>query len=152
MNIFEQIAHNIQETANGLPDLAVKAMVDVKEEIIDLNVDQIEHGVGSDGDTLGEYASDSYANLKKSLGSKAPKGVFDFKLTGDFLGGFYTEPYFGSTFDSSGLFIDSRDSKTEKLDKLSNFRTFGIAPTNKREVSELILPTIQKGFINGITR
>jgi len=45
---------------------------------------QLRFGKKSTGEDVGEYRSDSYARLKKSLGSKAPFGVVDLLAEGDF--------------------------------------------------------------------
>ena len=151
MNIFEQIRANISNIETNLGNMLVQAMVENESQIVDLNISQIEQGVGADGAILGEYASAEYADLKQSMGSQAPPGVVDLKLTGDFLEAFYAEPYVGSDIDSSGLFIDSRDEKTEMLESKYT-QIFGIAPDNVDQVQDLILESLTNKIQNEITK
>lgn len=144
MNIFEQIRHNIDKVLDNIDNTIIEAVIDEKESIIDLNVDQIEHGINSDGEILGEYASDEYASLKKSMGSKAPSGIVDLKLTGEFLEGIYM-----GRKGNTGI-IDSRDEKTDKLERKYD-NIFGIAPGNIDELGEQVNDNILNKIIDGIT-
>lgn len=151
MNLFEELRRNIENVKRNISDIITESMVAEKEVIIDLNVDQIERGINSDGKILGEYESESYSRLKQSMGSRAPFGVFDFKLEGDFLSGIYAEAYKGSTPEASGLYMSSSDEKTEKLERLSGDKVFGIAPENNNELDELTEDYIIQEVINEIT-
>lgn len=151
MTIFHQIGHNINQVLLNLDQIFVEAMDDNEHIIIDLNKDQIEHGLGSDGDTLGKYAFDDYADLKQAMGSKAPPGIWDFKLTGSFLDGVYTDKYFGSNLESSGLYIDSRDPKADKLQSMAP-HVWGHTDENKTEVQEVVLIDLFKKLEYEITK
>jgi hypothetical protein len=150
--IFEELHNNIQLVIDNLDNIMIEAMVENKESIIDLNVSQILEGKKGDGNKIEpEYALKDYADLKKSMGSKAPLGTPDLNLEGNFTEGFYNEGYTGSNFESSGLFIDSHDSKADKLfSKYSGI--IGIAPENHEEFAELIIDNVQNKIIDGITR
>ena len=134
-----------------MTNILIEAMVEDKEQIIDLNVSQIEHGIAPDGNKIGEYASDAYASFKQSIGSQAPKGDVDLKLSGDFISGFYGEPYFGSSPEFSGLFENSKDSKTSKLESKYSGKIFGIAPENRSAIGEIILLNAQTTILNRLT-
>jgi len=86
-----------------------KAVIEHQEKILDLNTAQLEIGKDSLGELLFSYASDSYAEFKKALGSKSPLGIPDLKLEGDFYSGFVLK------FDGSEFFITSTDEKKDHL-------------------------------------
>jgi hypothetical protein len=149
--IFAELKNNVDSVINNLDKIIVEAMVAEKEAIIDLNVSNLEKGINTEGNNVGEYESPEYAQLKKSMGSKSPLGIVDTKLTGDFHEGFYAEPYYGSSPETSGLFINSKDEKSDDLDrKYGNL--FGLTPDNNDELEDLIVPHIQKSIIDGITK
>lgn len=148
MNILEELHIKIQSL--DIDEICVEAMVDHKEEIIDLNTSQLEAGLNKHGEAIfPEYESEEYAKLKKAMGSKAPFGIPDLKVEGDFYEGFYAESYLTNTEGMSGLFVDSHDSKSDKLESKYT-GIFGIMPANNPELGEIITPTIQKKVINGI--
>lgn len=151
MNIFDELKNKVNSINNNLEGIIIGAMVAEESAIIDLNVSQLEEGINAEGSIVGEYASDEYAQLKQSMGSKAPMGIVDTKLEGYFHSGFYTEPYLGSNPDASGLFIDSRDSKSEKLESAYP-GMFGITSQNAPILHELLLPHIQKQIKNELTK
>lgn len=151
MNIFDELKNRVNSINNNLERIIVEAMVAEDSAIIDLNVSQLEEGINAEGTVVGKYASDEYARHKQSIGSKAPFGIVDLKLEGDFHSGFYADSYFGSNPDASGLFINSRDSKTGKLESAYS-GIFGIAPDNKDELQELTLPLITNTIKNELTK
>jgi len=136
--IFDDLKRNIDQVRENLDALIVKEMQNVSAEVIDINIRQLEEGIARDGGILGEYESDEYAEFKQSIGSKAPHGIVDTKLEGDFHAGFYTEEYIGNSPGQSGLFIDSTDEKAGKLE--SRYPgIYGIAPENEAEFVELFI-------------
>lgn len=151
MNIFDELKNRVNSINNNLGRIIVEAMVAEESAIVDLNVSQLEEGINAEGTTVGEYASNEYAQFKQSIGSKAPLGIVDTKLEGDFHSGFYSEPYIGSNIDASGLFINSRDGKTDKLENAYP-GLFGIAPNNADELQELTLPQITNTIKNELTK
>jgi len=149
--IFDDLQQNVTEIINTLDEIAVQAMVDNQDQIIDLNISQIEEGLAADGGIIGEYASDEYAHLKQSIGSKAPLGVVDMKLSGDYLEGFYGEPYISNTPGASGLFVDSTDYKADSLQ--SRYPgTIGIMPSNRDILADILIEPIQKKIIDVLTK
>jgi hypothetical protein len=150
--IFDDLHNKVKAIRDTMDEMLVKAMVTHKEEIIDLNVSQLELGMDSSGESITpEYASPEYAQLKKSMGSKAPLGTPDTKLTGDFHSGFFAEGIVSGYEGASGLFMDSHDEKADKLSRqYSNL--FGIAPQNIEEMAEPVIETYQKNLIDELTR
>ena len=54
-----------------------RAIIENREEILDLNVAQLEIGENALGNLLDTYTTREYSEFKKALGSKAPFGVAD---------------------------------------------------------------------------
>ena len=146
MNIFEQISNNIKEISDNLDMIGVSAMMDESDTIIDTNVDQLEHGINSEGDFVGEYESEDYKALKKSMGSKAPYGKVDTKVIGDFHSGIYMKDIGGGK-----ALIDSHDDKTPMLERKYD-NLFGIAPKNVPEIGGQLIDNIQNTIIDEIIR
>lgn len=146
MNIFDQIARNIQQVRKDLHTDLISAMASNKEEVVDANVDQIERGIAPDGGYIGEYRSDDYAKYKQSIGSKAPSGRVDLKLSGDFISGINADP------TNEGLRLDSSDYKTDHLEQKYDGRIFGLTQKSKQDLAPQIVGEFIKKFKNGITR
>jgi hypothetical protein len=90
-----------------------------------------------------DYASESYAQFKKSIGSQAPMGIVDLKLTGDWAEGKYMEQIGDGVFH-----IRSRDEKDKQLmgkygedihDLPKNFDKRGIIKTFLKKLSDVLL-------------
>jgi len=65
----------------------------VQDKIIDLNHEQLLQGLNGEGEILGFYASREYARFKAGrAGRKAPFGVVDLFLNGDFFDTFRVLP------------------------------------------------------------
>ena len=144
---FDRLLNNVQSVINELENMVVESMMEVKEEIIDLNTSQLEVGKLSTGDTIEpEYVFDSYSKLKKSKGSKAPFGVPDLKLEGDFYSGFETSKL------SEGLELSSKDSKAPELERKYSKDIYGLTDKNKSEAAEYIKPILINKILNGIIK
>lgn len=146
-NIFDHIYRNIKEIENSLSGIVVKAAEAHKEELADLNVDQIERGLSPDGDFIGEYQSDDYALLKQALGSRAPLGKVDLKLEGDFISKLKVER------KADMLLFDSTDHKTDKLEsKYGTENIFGLTEESVNKLPDTgIIEQIQEEILNGLT-
>ena len=142
---FTRLLNNVNKIVNDIDNITVGAMMEVKEEIIDLNTSQLEAGKLSTDKNLDSYTSDAYARFKKSIGSKSSP-IADLKLTGDFYSGFNVQ------FKSDSLVFDSSDSKAPNLEKEWSKDIYGLTNKNKSEVSEMILPTIQNKILNGFIK
>ncbi len=97
-----------------------RAVLENEAEILDLNTAQLERGEDSFGNLLDEYASDTYAQFKQALGSKAPLGIPDLKLEGDFYSGFVLK------YDGAAFFITSTDEKKDRLKDKYGEDVFGL--------------------------
>ena len=118
---------------------AVKAN---EEEIIDANTAQLSTGKDSLGEFLDDYLFDSYAKMKKAMGSNAPLGVPDLKLEGDFYEGFVIK------YAGSEMWITSTDDKTSHLKEKYGDDIFGIAQEQLPTLSPLILESFLISFNN----
>lgn len=63
--------------------LALKEAQANSELIAELNRQQLTVGENSKGQNVGEYVSSRYAQFKKRIGSQAPSGIVDLKLSGN---------------------------------------------------------------------
>lgn len=148
--IFEQIAQNIRQSEDELSGLTIEAVIEFKDEITDLNVSQIERGLGYDGKILGEYESDRYSKLKQDMGSLAPYGVYDFKFSGEFLDDTTVEEH---PSGQGQLIFLSYDEKSSKLEELSNDRVFGLTDESIGQLKDIgIIESLQEKINERITR
>ena len=117
------------------------AIMQTEDEALDMNVAQLAIGEYSDGDELHEYENEDYAIYKQGMGSKAPFGVADLILEGDFTRGFFAK------IKKNSIEISSTDSKTSKLEEKYSHFIFGLQPKNRLEWSrEYILPYLQSNI------
>ncbi len=63
--------------------LALKEAQANSELIAELNRQQLTVGENSKGQDVGKYVSPRYAQFKKRIGSQAPSGIVDLKLSGN---------------------------------------------------------------------
>lgn len=132
MTIFEL---NTRVQAFDLQEEIDKLIKENEPEIVDANTSQLMDGVDSQGKSLGEYKSKSYADYKLM---KNPKGVVDLKNEGDFHTGFFID-------DKNRL--DSKDSKTGKLTSWYGEGIFGLTTENMNSITDdKLTPGITKAF------
>lgn len=110
-----------------------RAVLDNEAEVLDANTAQLEVGKDSFGRLLDRYASDEYARFKQFWGSKAPMGIADLKLEGDFYSGFVI------VRKGADLIITSTDEKKDKLRDKYGEAIFGIAEDQMGELKSLLL-------------
>jgi hypothetical protein len=115
--------------------LFAESVEENKEYIVDLNTGQLGKGRDSKNASLFPYANDDYAKFKKSIGSEAPLGTPNLKLTGEFWSGFNVKT------DKEGLVISSTDSKSEKLKSGYGEDIFGLTDESKKDLKTMLLPT-----------
>jgi len=121
-----------------------EAIVEHREEILDLNVAQLEVGKDSLGQFLDDYASDAYAEYKQSIGSKAPLGTPDLILEGDFTEGFVLKGGNGEWF------ITSTDEKKDRLRDKYGEDIFGLSDDSLNEIRTYILESFLIRLRNGM--
>lgn len=121
-----------------------EAIVEHREEILDLNVAQLRSGKDSLGELLDEYASDAYAQFKQAIGSQAPLGIPDLILEGDFTEGFILKG------DGMEFFITSTDEKKDRLRDKYGEDIFGLAEESLEEIRPAILESFLIRLRNGL--
>lgn len=134
---FDSKINNWIKTLNKRNDIFRRAIVENREEILDLNVAQLEKGEDSLGALLDDYASDAYAQFKIAIGSKAPFGTPNLILEGDFTEGFVLKG------DGLEFFITSTDEKKDRLRDKYGEDIFGLS----EESLEILRPRILESFL-----
>ena len=141
MDELEQLYKNVISVREELNTLVAIAGEKNKEELADLNVEQMNEGLRSDGKKIVPEYSPNYAKLK---GFKTP----NLKLTGDFHSGVFVER------KGDKLLFDSSDEKTDKLESQYTENIFGIAPKNEQkaadEMDEDVLKEVETQLNKGI--
>ena len=95
--------------ANNLLKIFNESIKETEEVAIDLLRSQLSAGESGDGGQMPSYSSKYYARYKQRIGSEAPFGVVDLKLTGAFYSGFYLRR------TAKGFIIRSKDKKNNKI-------------------------------------
>ena len=123
-----------------------EAIIEHREEILDLNVAQLEVGKDALGNLLLEYESDIYAAFKQGppFNSKAPHGIADLILEGDFTEGFILKG------DGVEFFITSTDEKKDRLRDKYGEDIFGLAEESLEEIRPAILESFLIRLRNGL--
>lgn len=146
MTISEYLK-NAKFVQQNLLDESEKILLKNEDKIIDLNVDQIQSGEGSDGKELnntndlftGFYKlSTQLIDPKKTAGSR-----YTFFDTGNFLGNFNTQ------ISNDLTKVDIFSTGTGAGEKSEFFRgytnLFGLNPKNERDFNyNILLPELQK--------
>jgi hypothetical protein len=108
---FATLHRNFANLIESLDKLVLDSAMELKSTMADLNVKQLEKGIGYDGELIDrKYESLEYAKLKRKIGSKAPEGTPDLKLTGAFHSGIE------AVRKDKAIVMWSTDEKTAKLD------------------------------------
>lgn len=114
-----------------------RAVLENKEEILDANTAQLSQGKNKLGAFLDEYVLDAYSEYKKFLGSKAPYGIADLYLEGNFYEGFFISE------DGENWTIFSSDSKADELANKYGIDIFGLSEESLQQIRPLILESLQ---------
>jgi hypothetical protein len=114
--------------------------------IVDLNTSQLSKGKDSTDNNLDTYASANYAQFKSAMGSQAPQGIPDLKLTGEFYSGFEVKA------DESGMNISSTDPKSPKLKAQYGDDIFGLTDKSRADLKTVLLETYLNKIRNGLLR
>lgn len=127
---------------SNLEDVFRRTVLENQEEILDLNTAQLDKGIDSFGRFLEEYASDDYAQFKKSIGSQAPLGIPDLLLEGNFRDGFVL------TWKGQYFIFESTDEKEAKLIKKYGSDLFGLTIESQTEITPQLAETFIRLFRN----
>lgn len=115
----------------------LKVVEESKNQAIDLNTKQLFEGRDAQGQSLGGYRSQAYADFKRTLN---PRGVVDLKLTGSFYNGFFAKA------DRFPVMFSSTDEKTGELKEKYGDEIFGLDQSNLEEFRQEIKPEVQSLF------
>ena len=91
-----------------LEDIVTEAIKESEKELLDLLRSQLSHGEKGDGQ-MPAYMNEKYAEYKQRIGSQAPNGIVDLKLTGAF------QDKLRLIITKKGARIRSYDKKKSKL-------------------------------------
>lgn len=86
-------------------------MIQTKDQLLNVQRDQMIHGISSQGDGIGLYRSEEYADKKYEQSPLAGYGNVDLRLTGDFYNAMKATPV------EEGLAIYSTDKKAKGLEE-----------------------------------
>lgn len=134
----------IFEFANLVKNLNIDKLVDevIEQnipELLDLNTGQLSVGKNSEGQKVGEYSTDLYADFKKAIGSQAPSGDVDLKVSGDFFEGFK------ALIKPKVIEIFSDDEKAEGLEERYGSEIYGLTDENLDEwIEQLKVELIER--------
>lgn len=148
--LLHLIMTTIAEMYNRVKRLDLRKQVPIlieqsADELIALNQRQLYNkSEDSEGIPLRFYANNGYAFYKEQLNSNPGFGRPDYRLTGAFYRGFYL------SVTNSSYSIDSRDSKTAKLEARSP-KVFGLTNDSKSQYVQNTLFIGVKKYIEGIT-
>jgi len=116
-----------------------------KDALADLNIEQMHHGLNSDGEKIGEYRSEAYAEEKERMNPLPGFGIPDLKLTGAFYRA--TKVVIGG----DNITIDSDDEKSAELQEKYGKEIFGLSGVYKREyLKENLGPVFRKSITDVI--
>lgn len=112
------------------------AVTETKDEITEIQKEQMFHGLNAEGKRIGRYRSIKYARAKNEMNPLPGLGIPDLKLTGAFYAGFKTEvtPEVFKTF--------SLDAKNEALTE--KYDPFGLDAESKSEYAGKLKPVLVK--------
>ena len=113
------------------------ALKEVKPEILDMNTGQLAVGKYSDNTMMPSYENDDYANMKMQMGSKAPFGITNLILEGDFYRGFDMK------ITKNAIETYSKDSKSDDLSKEYGHEIFGLTKDNKSILGTMLKTIVQ---------
>lgn len=109
--------------------ISVESLEETTAARIEANKDQMAKGLNPQGGIIGIYASRQYAAFKQALGSQAPFGIVDLKLTKAFIQGIK------SSISGGSISTDSTDPKSAELQgKYGN--VFGLSTPYKIDYIE----------------
>lgn len=128
-----------------IDQLAVEAVEETREQLLDIQRDQLLHGERKDGNKIGKYKSEQYAAKKLAQNPLAGSGNVDLKFTGE-----YHEELFVDIRDET-LIIDSAASQ----DKIENIidkygDPLGLNETSLNEYKPISNKALRKKIIQKI--
>jgi hypothetical protein len=113
--------------AVNISAIVADAMYNTKNDIIQLQVEQMYSGKRSDGKLIGKYKNKVYAAKKYSLNPLAGFGNVDLRLTGDF------QDYIIADVRENSVVFSSEDDKTIDLVEKYSDDIFGLSTPYAKE-------------------
>ena len=150
--MFESLRH----IANNIASIDINSILNklwkdtvVQDFILEeLNQDnQLRKGLKSDGGIVGQYVSDAYANFKQARpGRRAPKGIVDLYVTGDFYRTFRVIPI------NNGFEITANTSLYEDTDFAVKYgdEILGLSQDSILKLQEFLIPLIRQEILKVI--
>ena len=115
---IDQIIRNTESLS--IPDIIRETADDTKEILADLQADQMLHGKNANGNVIGVYAWEEYAEQKSRQNSLPGFGIVDLMREGNFYRGITVNA------NANSVTINSTDGKTDKLVSKYGEEIFGL--------------------------
>jgi len=143
MATIAQVLRNVRQL--NLLNEAMKAIADVKEDVIEINRNHLQQGENKDGERIGEYRSAIYGDMKARMNPKA-QGYVDLILTGAFTNAMHLK------MQSKGFAIDSNDRKKSKLVSKYGEDIFGLGDKGRKELVDKSYRTALMTRVRKVTK
>ena len=119
-------------------DIESSMIASTEDDLIAIQKDQLLHGLNAEGQKIGEYKSEAYANYKHALNPLAGFPNKDLRNKGDYYQGIT------ATLVGDALVIESTDPKAEAVEALSG-NALGLNPESKSKyIAEHLRPEFKK--------
>jgi hypothetical protein len=105
----------------SMTEVVENALLDTKEELVDVQRQQMVHGERSDGKRIGKYKNKAYASMKNFMNSKPGLGFKDLRLTGSF-----HKMMFVDIRENGRVIFSSLDEKLPQIIEREGELIFGI--------------------------
>ena len=117
---FERASRNLKTSIRD-------AFLQTQEDYVELNLDQMLHGITSDGFVIGLYENEAYAIEKHIRNPLAGYGIVDLRDEGNF----YAATYM--SLNGNIISIQSADPKDPQLEKKYSTKIWGLTYENRRK-------------------
>lgn len=140
MSYLNKMLRRVQ--AMDLTDISRNVMAQSEESYADLQREQFLHGLDSQGNKIGEYKQEAYADLKYDMNKLAGYPFVDLKFTGSFYG------KIEANVVGDNVVIESTDSKAEKIEEKYNAdgELWGLHGEYKAELKEEIRENLHQAI------
>lgn len=138
MSSVKQLYHKFKELSAGFASVNASseignAIKNTEQWMVELNKEQLSHGINSLGQKLMPYNSLTYALRKEEMNPLPGFGVPDLKYTGAFYGGLFAK------YQGGKIVFGSTDSKTDELRGKYGVSIFGLTKENEQFYKDNIL-------------
>lgn len=127
-----------QVTEESQTEALFKIAISHKNQMLDLNTEQLFKGRNSAGQQLGEYRNPVYAAFKNRLNPSAGLGTWDLHLTGDLYRSMFVE--------DGGSFPINIGATDPKASKFLDAQPFGLDEQSKENFREECKEDIQEYY------